>query len=261
MQNRVYYYTSLGVLYNIATNKEIWLNSLWSMADYTELKYFINSIRKHLEATYPEHAFAIKAFFKKVNAKLSKTDFFAMSFSTAKDDVAMWQRFSKEGRGVCIVFDFDKLKAFAENNNLLISELRYPEREDDFACTKMLYNWIANNDLGDFASEDDLIQHFILTSVFNKDPAFRSEKEIRMSTKQIGKANPQIQYKLVSDMIRKSYILDASDIRGNISITDMITEIKIGPSSRQSERDLADFLEGNGIPMGAVSISKSKCPV
>ena len=120
-----YYYTSFGVLYNIVTNRELWLNSIWSMADYTEIRYFIKAVQKHLETSQPLYSAQIKAFFKTVGKTLDKTDFFAMSLTKARDDVAMWERFAKSGKGVCLVFDLDKLMQFAENNGLIINELFY----------------------------------------------------------------------------------------------------------------------------------------
>lgn len=72
IQKKLYYYTSFGVLYNIITNKEIWLNSLWSMADYTEIKFFVDSVQKDLEASKPEYSTDVKVFFKKVTKELTK---------------------------------------------------------------------------------------------------------------------------------------------------------------------------------------------
>lgn len=268
IENKAYYYTSFGVLYNIVTSRELWLNSIWSMADYTEIRYFIKAVQKHLEVSRPTYSTQIKTFFKTVAKALDKTDFFAMSMTKARDDVAMWERFAKSGKGVCLVFDLNRLMQFAENNGLIINELSYPTDIEQLGHSQIIRQWITDKELSGFANEESLVENFIMTSVFHKDPAFRSEKEIRMSTCWTPKFSNHIQYKLVSEMVRKAYILKEcapnnvhkeSDIRGDQTIADLLCEVIIGPTSRQSERELRDFL--NEHQFSNTAVSKSTCPL
>lgn len=256
---KIYYYTSFGVLHNIVTNRELWLNSVWSMADYTEIRYFIQTLQQALENNFPELTEDSKRLFKKVSELLDKTDFYAMSFTTARDDVAMWERFAKSGKGVCLVFDLDKLQRFAKENELIISELAYPSDIVRLEQFNTIYNWLTYDKPTNPQSEIEVIENLVMTSVFHKDPAFRSEKEIRMSTNWTPQLDKRIHYKLVSEMIRKAYILTEPEMMGNIKISDMLREVIIGPTSRQSERELQDFLKK--YRYNDTTVSKSACPL
>jgi hypothetical protein len=113
---RVYYhYTSLDALFNIVSNRTLWLTSLKSSNDKKELFYTVDDFIRDFEIVFEtEKSKNIKKCFEILNSNIhSNIDKFkkectrkrkpyALCLSDKRDNLTHWDRYAASSTGVCI---------------------------------------------------------------------------------------------------------------------------------------------------------------
>lgn len=113
---RVYYhYTSLDALFDIISNKTLWLTSLKSSNDRKELFYSVDDFIRDFEIVYEtEKSESIKSCFEILNCNIHtnmdtfrkecthKRKPYALCLSDKRDNLTHWDRYAASSTGVCI---------------------------------------------------------------------------------------------------------------------------------------------------------------
>ena len=164
MSNLIYHYTSLNALYEIIKTKSLLLTSLHGMNDPCEESYkpetFISDIdlkqypqkvddntKKFLSLLFNELNTNKKRFIE--NCKY-KGDLYNFSFSGKADNMAHWERYADDMKGVCIAFSLDELEKLNSplSNELLIRQIFYDDEERRrYICRSIveLYNELSKH--------------------------------------------------------------------------------------------------------------------
>ncbi len=100
----LYHYTSLTALSGMLFGaKELWFGDAAKMNDTKELSDFLDRLKVAcLDTVKPENRAKCEAFFAKVYEHLQVNYPYIMSFSRQADDVAQWERYADNAKGVCM---------------------------------------------------------------------------------------------------------------------------------------------------------------
>ena len=114
-------------------------------------------------------------------------------------------------------------------------------------------------------SLQNLMNEAWLQSAAFKHPSFASEKEVRLVVSPfISKCfTMEPKYHVSAERIKKYYPLDLRKMCGELglSLSDLVGEIIIGPTSSQSLPILQDYLDDCGLSVLKDKISVSECPL
>lgn len=267
----LYHYTDFGALNGILKNKEIWLNNLLNMNDLAEMSYFFYDMKEYVITSLNAMALNDKAkqvdqaFVSEMRSEFQHSAY-AACFTRHRDDAGQWERYGKGGLGVCLAFREDLLKEMA-HGAVSVQEVYYHTDISKHSLTTIVLNTAKNVEY--FSTEDpfiaDLMNDIWMQSVAYKHPSFASEKEVRLVfypfMSDDFKLTPQ--YYVSQTHIKKYYPFNIQTMceRNNIDITELITEIIIGPTSNQSIPIIQDYLADIGLSYLAEHVKKSKCPL
>lgn len=259
------------------------------MNDKKEIMLFVNTIKdracKQLDT--PSDNRILEQEFSKQENRVS----YIMSFSCNREDAAQWERYADNAKGVCIGFDESKMEDFAHILNCLYE----PDNSGNETCGKhnipirwqRVYYKIPKHELVDelvnqikkqSKTELDNLQQAVESTYASgsayKSNSFKSENEKRLIiTWPAGQEN--ISFLATPDLIRKYFSIDWMKflIKANakrkylvnfvepFNYNEFITDIIIGPQSRQSPEVLKEYLEDAGYPLLAPKVKKSVCPI
>lgn len=95
-----------------------------------------------------------------------------------------------------------------------------------------------------------------------KHESFSSEQEIRISPLFVNENDKHLQCKVLNT-IRQVYILNLAELceKERIDFEDLFDSIVIGPTSKQTIRDLQIYCKNNGLLKLANKVKKSDCPL
>ena len=96
----------------------------------------------------------------------------------------------------------------------------------------------------------------------HKHESFSAEQEIRISPLFIYENDKHLQCKVLNT-IRQVYILNLAELceKEGIDFEDLFDSIVIGPTSKQTVRDLQFYCKNNGLLKLANKVKKSDCPL
>ncbi len=227
------------------------------MNDKEEVIHFIKLYENKLigELDHKYHDECRELFNKAIN--MVTCDYpYVVCFTTLDDDVAQWERYAHNARGVCITFDWQKIGDYFNNQGLyMFLSVQYPPDISSNVVYEAIKDYLETGESPTSLAPniDWLMSNIISTGAFMKHPSFSSEKEVRT-----------VDFKKSCD---KSYTIDHKLVNGRIKevlklplerLNELITEIKIGPRSQQSEFELNRFIKACGFE---ISVSTSKCPL
>lgn len=248
-----YYYCSLETCLNILRNKELYLSDPLKMNDKAEITWGIKRVMENYENTKAEDDFREKM--SEVNLDFTSEDMikrieergqrnlYIISFSKNKDLLSQWRAYAKNGTGVAIGFDLDKLK-LADNIN--VRDVDYSDRivpdknVDDIVRASSV---IANLDLPVDTQLDILIDRLLSSMVVYKNPAFKEEDEVRLVYGDEFILEELIRpegYERI-DLKREFRLIGENSITEFVKLpfeSDAISEICIGPKCMMNENDM-----------------------
>lgn len=268
--NNLYHYTSLAAFYGMLENKQFWWGNMSDMNDKSELKDFVKKLKKAIKEDVPSAELQIGDFFDEVEARIELEYPFAMCFSTVSDDVAQWDRYADNARGVCIAFNTQTLLELFCYTSHFANEVFYEYDIRNHAHYSILKEFFETGEfLHGFNNIKGLMDNIILCSTCYKHKSFCSEYEFRIltlgqvDTKILKRNCSEISFELVRGVIKQILKVNYSQLcqQEGLNFIDMFDSIIIGPRSDLSKPDLEKFCLANGFEKLSQNIKLSECPL
>lgn len=258
----LWHYTDVNALNGILNNREIWFSSAASMNDKEELRGFLSDLKVAVfhDITEDKNIIANEVF-TLIEDKLTEQYPFIFSVSKSPDDAAQWERYAKQGKGIALVFNTERLYKLM-HYNLIMDEEYYGYNAKQHKMKELLVDYIQNDKMEEFPNLEGLIDNLLLCAMIHKHESFSAEQEIRLSPYFIKDDDSQLQYKILST-IKKVFVLDIDKLcqKEGINLESIIDAIVIGPRSEQNLEDLKWYCKKIGLPGLAEKIYKSRCPL
>lgn len=255
--------TDINALCGIIGKKEIWFGSAEHMNDREELIGFINDLEKEVYACI-DSANKGKAneVFSQIKNRMQKEYPYIFCVSKARNDAAQWDRYAQGGQGVAIVFNTETLFKLIFYNQIIMNEEYYGYCAKQHKTKELLRDYIQYDKMDDFSNLNGLIDNLLLCAMFHKHESFSSEQEIRISPLFVNENDKHLQCKVLNT-IRQVYILNLAELceKERIDFEDLFDSIVIGPTSKQTIRDLQIYCKNNGLLKLANKVKKSDCPL
>lgn len=305
-QTVFYHYTSIDALYNIVSSKTFWLANAKSSNDKTERSFKLKKFCKMLpdvkeKFDEPSVIKAIDLFMEKKYfvPEYEKRKFYILSLTTQKDNLAHWERYASEKKGIALalnskLFDIldNKLPSLFRQYILTDFDLIYSYDKciNSIVCyikeELIRYKTLNNDDISLILS-NYFVRLFYNVSSCIKNLSFQDENEhrilldaaemeMRSDFVKIPASNNVDELKIVNQQyldLLKSLDIESTyfaPIRGEIRSrhnlnlsaiwdSDLIPEIMLGPNCPQSKDELRAFLDANGLQ--GTKITESKIPI
>ena len=264
------HYTDFNAFDGIIRCAELRLNNILNMNDASEMRLFMNGICKavieRLETDgESEKVRAAEKFFRTELAKEFHYSAYAACFSKYRDDASQWERYGHYGQGVCIAFHEEMMEKMT-GGAISLAEVFYQEDMHEHRLVDAFYQQIKTMD--SFA--DDTALHALMNdawvqSAAFKHPSFASEKESRLVVSPFisNEFAVEPKYHVSEGRIKKYYPLNLNRMcsKLNMHLSDLVSEIIIGPTSSQSIPILQDYLSDCGLNVLKNKIHMSNCPL
>lgn len=267
----LYHYTDFQALHGILCSAQLRVNNILNMNDAAEMRHFMSGlcsavVRRLEDEGEHERACAVQALFQEELKQEFTYSAYAACFSLFRDDAAQWERYGNKGRGVCIAFRGEYLQKMAEGA-FSLQTVYYQNDMEAHILVGIFYRLVKKHrELS--ADNPDIKQAMNYAwscSAAYKHPSFLSEKEVRLVVAPFVKESFDMKpcYHVTTERIKKYYPLDLMELcqRIGIQLTDLVTEIIIGPESTQSRSILQDYLQDNDLGELAERVSLSDCPL
>ena len=259
----LWHYTDINALCGIIGKKEIWFGSAEHMNDREELIGFINDLEKEVYACIDSaNKEKTNDVFGQIKDRLQKEYPYIFCVSKARNDAAQWDRYACGGQGVAIVFNTETLFKLIFYNQIIMNEEYYGYCAKQHKMKELLRDYIQYDKMDDFSNLNGLIDDLLLCAMFHKHESFSSEQEIRISPLFVNENDKHLQCKVLNT-IRQVYILNLAELceKERIDFEDLFDSIVIGPTSKQTIRDLQIYCKNNGLLKLANKVKKSDCPL
>lgn len=269
----LYHYTDFCALDGILRRKELWLGSLASMNDKSEIVGCIARTEQILEGYELSDAERklVADVVEILKSNLCEEYPFSLSFSPYGDDASMWERYAGHAKGVAIAFRADRLREFALSVNASLRKVDYsfdlPQEYHEKIIGAVRQNFAAAEGANAFLAA---VVNIIRNAPYRKDGSFRSENEVRLCryagfgvlpferTKEFAVTPCRIRKILKMDLVG---YCKGDAARCSAFLEELIERIVIGPHSEQSEHELKQYLTALGYRGLAQKIAFSACPL
>ena len=266
---RLYHYTSFLALNGIIVNKELWFGNAATMNDKSELTKFLQDLKTAALIDYPEKRNDITQLFEKIEQKIDQNYPYEMCCSRLMDNAAQWERYADNAKGVCIIFNTNKLSQLFYYAQGLVNEVFYEYDIRDHQHYKLLCGYLSSQEYKGFDSEKSWFDNILKTATLYKHSSFISESECRIVIfPQICQTNRNnhifhIEYKPIHDQIKKMLIIKLDELceSEELNIEALFDGLVIGPRSTQNADVLKSFCRDNGFNRLADNIIYSNCPL
>lgn len=263
----LYHYTSMNVLNNIIRNDnpQLWFSEASFLNDKRELLDFIDNLKEAVKkAISSDNIQKYDMFFKKVYAKIPQHYPYIFCFSKSEDDVAQWERYADNAKGVCLEFDTANLIKFLRcmDSPSVLQDVFYDYDTRQHEHTENVkYLLETGKPPNGFENEEILINNIIATSPAYKHKSFRAEDEVRAIILDLFNDKPE--FECPSNIIKKVVKVDVKSIcsKAGIQIEDLIVGIVIAPRSSQNLVVLQEYLKSKGYNKLANNVRRSECPL
>ena len=281
----VYYYCSSAVFESILKNKELWLSDVSKSNDYAEIRIFFDSIIAELEkrlvakesvATTCKGSSAdryVEVYRSAISAlKRAKTMgyFFAICFTSLKDDLSQWRADGDDGRGLCIEIDLSKLERlqgfYCATDMMRLKKVSY--------CVEEMHSEIEHfvNVLDEIIIDNtstkvkkkcwEWVKSVVCAAPYYKTEGFSVENEIRLCYARIITAKQMWNIKNGSHLEKVGFRVTKNDCVPYMifpinKIYSVISGITIGPRNQASE-DIVRFMLAKYRFARSVTVCKSK---
>lgn len=259
---QLFHYTTMDALYGITKNRELWLGSLSSMNDQSEITDFLHKLQEAVSQNITnEKKLLCDNFFTAMYCRLENEYPFAMSFSELSDNAAQWERYAKNATGACVVFNTSAIMKLFTYNRVLFNRVFYSYDICNHAHYKILSEYFNDGILSEFQEEKSLVDNILACGYLHKHSSFETEREIRMVTLWGHKINhSDIHFELINNQIRKILKVSLNDLctEEGILMEELIDEIVIGPRASQGITEMREFLKSINLN---IKVSESTCPL
>lgn len=279
------HYTNLEAFKSIIESEELWAQSFYYMNDTTEYRWIIQILNQYSNKYYLD----LHKIFSKIISKLENMQNqsipYLISFSSKKNDLNQWRSYSKDGIGVCMVFEnynklpqiddlnekkaleFDILKKSIQNWSL--AKVNYIDPDKDFNFLSFISRFIEAIHMEEKYDEKDqiffnlIVLKLWLLSISIKHFNFNEELEYRIfkywttNTKLLESSSVN-----KNDRQELKYFVNNDNLRSYLSFKykDYLSlkEVILGPKYLGSILDVEWFLQKNSLKN--VKVIKSNVP-
>jgi Protein of unknown function (DUF2971). len=199
----IYHYCSLQSFFDILKSKELWLTSLNSTNDSTELIYgkeiLNNLILNMIEESDADLKKYLHGLVKEpkdiISQSFSHTEFHGMSFVHKKDNLTHWQKYGCNGTGICIslnlhilnshIFDSDIFKKEIFDRLAHFEVIYDKEKQEKTIKERLLYLYESTKEHQKLGDASAIIAYSVLLDLqpYFKNECFSDEKEYRLVLK------------------------------------------------------------------------------
>jgi len=269
----LFHYTDFIAFDGIFAGEGIRLCDIHTMNDKKEMIYFLEILEKEICKQlsvdgFEEEIPQAHKLFNQQEIDRKKCTAFATCFSMLEDDAAQWERYGMNGRGICIGFNSVILKEITQEIAAL-QPVFYRNSVSDHAHVQLVVEALENGgvSLREFDNMKGLFDNIYMCSMGFKHPAFKAEKEVRLTTITTGNGNirglGERNYIIMADKIKGYYNLNLRNLcrKKSIKLSDLIRKIIIGPKSDQSIEVFKSYLSRKGLTGMDDMVVKSDCPL
>jgi hypothetical protein len=269
---RIYHYTDAGGLFGIIRGKNLWASDVWFMNDAREALYGFDVIEQALDSLTLEHSprdvmrTKAREMLQSVRDQEKGVPSYIACLTKEDDDLSQWRAYGRD-RGFAIGFDVAALRSMcsihSEAGEPTYREVRYNKAEQRNIISALFepaFKTLSDSDLDDAlkGSAWFFIQYALQILPSFKDPAFASEREIRLHVFQ---PPPTVATKALHFRTGAMGVVPYIEIDLREPGTDqmsVIREVVLGPQAneRESQRAVQQLLVHHGMPDVEVRLSK-----
>lgn len=177
----VYHYTNLKAFKDIIEGDSLFLSNIRKSNDWNELRHCTEEVKGLREFDKGKDGFWT-ATEEMATTIPELIDCYAICFSSKKDSLSQWERYSDKGKGVAIGFDVKKLENLVEELNANIQSDKFPSGYRKILMKKMEYKKTRNIvSVYEILKKLEKPQECLEKCVFTKHKGFSEEKEIRIA--------------------------------------------------------------------------------
>jgi len=197
---RLYHYTSQSGLLGILKSKTLWATRIQYLSDASEFRY---TLKLWAEATQERQQLVtasdagnsdLRSELTSILGGLLRIPVHVACFSEDGDSLDLWRAYCRSGPGFSIGFDSHQLIAAAINCPCFLAPCIYDPSRQSKLVDKLMGPFLAR----DFTDPKvdpkeectNLIHDYLFLSSVLKDPAFSSEKEWRLVTREVTDEHP-----------------------------------------------------------------------
>ena len=200
MENKLYYYCSAKTFESILKNKEFWLSDVSRSNDYAEISVFFNRVKEKLKEKLeclgaattqdPERYRRVyMSALRRIDEAMMHSYFFAMCFTTLKDNLSQWRAYGDDGCGFCLEIDYEKLNRLRSNycttSMMNLKTISYSTEQMDSDIEQLvqkLNNIIGSNNPTKSVAKEcwDWVFDVINAAAYYKTEGFFVEEETRL---------------------------------------------------------------------------------
>ena len=271
----IYHYTNFVALEGILCGEGLRMCRSDNMNDKKEVFNFVELAEKSLLKRFKgdqKKSIEIRNKFKQELAARKNDIAYLVSFSTWCDDVSQWERYGNNGRGVNIAFNVNKLKDLVETKMVALQRVFYGKNADHHQLIDVLEDLFLQEQhvRWGFYQNDwkAVFDNMWAVSVAHKHSSFLSEQEYRLMTLPAWSGK---RYDKLGDLFtvmtssgpKECLYLNWKEYCNNSQITysDLITGIIIGPRSNVKVSELQQWLTKIGMECLAKCVRKSNSPL
>ncbi|NRN29667.1 DUF2971 domain-containing protein [Photorhabdus heterorhabditis subsp. aluminescens] len=273
----IYHYCSPDSFFSIIQNQRLWLSSMDHMNDYMEKKWFYSALNNYLSRNLYPNCF--NQLITHLESNMSIGTPFACCLSKSGDILSQWRAYAKDGFGVSIGFNREKLNihngiignCIDPKCRLILHDVDYMDIPEINCLVELIlskYSFIKKYYMNEIVTSSEfsrydkcifkLISNITHLNVITKNSAFKEEKEVRLVYQTLG--IERYEYPESSSIKDLKYRISNDQLTSYYEFTfpkHAISEIILGPKSKFKENDIINFLQYNGFNH-SIKILKSK---
>ena len=207
--------------------------------------------RRLLKLYHPDNENGSVEVTQEINAEYDRL-FAILSKETQSDNQSHAYNTDDENKAFKLIF----------YNQIIMNEEYYGYCAKQHKMKELLRDYIRYDKMDDFSNLNGLIDNLLLCAMLHKHESFSTEQEIRISPLFVNENDKHLQCKILNT-IRQVYILNLTELceKEGIDFEDLFDSIVIGPTSKQTVRDLQFYCKNNGLLKLANKVKKSDCPL
>lgn len=127
----LYHYTSLNGVIGIVKSRSLWATQVSYLNDASEFLHGLTFAKQIASDIFMEDDY-LEAFGWAVRHALesiSNHDIYVTSFSVKPDLLSQWRGYCPEGSGICLGFDFEKIRSFCIDQDYRLGKCIYEHQE------------------------------------------------------------------------------------------------------------------------------------
>ena len=176
LPDNLYHYTNGNAILGIAKNKELWASHILYLNDRTEFNFTFEKIRNKKKIKDKRNI--VKFLFDDIE----KEDVYVLSFSSEKDKLNMWKKYTDMNPGYCVSFNSSLLPDNTDDYKIQIGRVTYNDKEQK-EFLKAIEKEVKNTTNDESSYYFEYYEKLLEVAPFIKNDSFKDENEWRITIK------------------------------------------------------------------------------